>query len=213
MGIKRKYNYAPLPRWNFDVLAGHGVLTHRVKENAEWVNEDTVIEPAKFRGVFDLAHGFEIGWVAYLTGVGLDAHLVNVRSGEDYAAKPPSDKHREGIRLIASFDGTAHELVTTSVKLWDAISALDDSFMEGVKEHPGHLPLVGVDEVIKEKGKNDVNLFVPVFKILKFVPRLKELPLTGIPLFKWQKKKDVASGGDGYTRPTPQDMNDSVPFS
>src|SRR5690242_8899142 len=97
MGLgKRKYDYTPLPKWKFDVMAGHAVITHRAPDElGEWQSEDTVIEPTEFRAVLDLAN-LEKGWIAFVSGSGVDFHAVSVRSGKDYSDKPPTPKHREG---------------------------------------------------------------------------------------------------------------------
>jgi hypothetical protein len=123
----------------------------------------------------------------------------------------PSDQHKEGIRLLASFGGVAHECVSTSLTLWDAIDALDDLYLAGVTQHRDMLPIVGISEVRTQIVKNNAQLFIPTFAILDWTPRPPELPATGIPLFRREKKGDASNDSFGYTRPQP-DMDDSLPF-
>src|SRR5262249_36332406 len=58
-----------------------------------------------------------------------------VHAGED-PGDPPSDKHKEGVRLIVKMDeslgGEVRELLSTSWAMWTAIDALHDDYTAAV---------------------------------------------------------------------------------
>jgi hypothetical protein len=214
MGIgKRKTSGEPLPRLVWDFKACQVYTEFRTNDGGDWHSEQTPIELADFRCVTDLTN-LEIGWIAFVTGQGLDTDLVRVRSGKDYSDTRPSDKHQEGFRLIVSIAGVAHELISTAQTLWTAIDQLDDAFLTGVAERPGQLPIIGITGTTKTTLSNKDEIFSPVLAILDWQKRPPELPVEGIPLFKRQKRKDsgAAPSTAPYVRPKPRDMDDEIPF-
>src|SRR5689334_10825133 len=107
---KRKTLNEPLPKLAWEMKAGHVYTEVRARDTqGDWYPEQTVLDTAEFRAVFDM-HNVEVGYIAYLKNVGLETKLVRVHSGGDYGA-PPSVKHQEGFRLIASLDGVVHEML------------------------------------------------------------------------------------------------------
>jgi len=202
-------------KWDFEI--GKFVLENRVRTDSGWENEQHNVDNSGFRAVFDMIH-IQCGWIAYLKGEGLNAVLEPL--GQDYG-DPPTDKHREGLRLIVKTDetigGDVRELISTSSAIWNAIDTLHDAYIADVQKHEGCLPAVDVAEVHKETIGNGT-ILVPVLKIVGWVPRPPELPANGIPLFK-RVKKDGAGRNSGepasgdYTRPKVEDdMDKEIPF-
>jgi hypothetical protein len=186
----------------------------------DWHNEQTRIELPEFRGTPDLPN-IEKGWIAFVKGKGLDTKLVPVRSGKDHG-DAPSEDHREGLRLVWSVDGMPFEMISTAAPVWDAISTLDDEFLAGAAERPGRLPIVGITGTTELTLKNGHVVHAPVFKILDWRLRPRELPSEGIPVFKpLPKKKDAESKPAESTppvKPTASAQNparaidDEIPF-
>jgi hypothetical protein len=146
MGIgRRKTSTDNLGKWVWDARAGKSYTEDRVySERDGWNSEQHPIENDKFRAAFDMAN-LQVGWIAYLKGEGLNAKLVPV--GEDYG-DPPSDKYKEGLRLLmkmdASLGGEVRESVSTWLMVWAAIDALHDEYLAGVANHAGKLPVVDI---------------------------------------------------------------------
>ena len=214
MGIgRRKTSTGNLGKWVWDARAGKSYTEDRVySERDGWNSEQHPIENDKFRAAFDMAN-LQVGWIAYLKGEGLNAKLVPV--GEDYG-DPPSDKYKEGLRLLmkmdASLGGEVRKSVSTWLMVWAAIDALHDEYLAGVANHAGKLPVVDIADTHEETTKAGTFL-TPVFKIVGWLPRPPELPASGIPLVR-RVKKDKAdnNGGDNYVRPQSTDMDDEIPF-
>jgi hypothetical protein len=218
---KRKTGFR-LAEASWDFVIGKVVVTDRVKNrDNKWESVNANIDNEKFLAAFDMPN-IERGYVAYIKGEGLNAVLKPL--GEDYGDRPPSKQHREGVRLIFKMDkslgGAVRELISTATTLWDAIDVLHDSYEAGVKEHEGHLPVVGIDSVREGQG-SDGPIYIPVFKIIEWVPRPPDLPKGGIP-FVWRGKKydkaanpatATSDNSNGYERPkVADDMNDELPF-
>jgi hypothetical protein len=212
MGIgKRKTDYSNrLPELKWDVEIGKHVVEERTC-NSDGVWENVQRNADKFRGVFDLPN-LQVGYIAYIKGVGRDTALKPL--GEDYGP-PPSDKHQEGLRLLvkldASLGGGVCEFVSTLSYIWQEIDRLHDAYLAEVKKHEGCLPAVDVVDTCKKPGRT-IDLLIPIYGIVGWVPRPPELPVAGIPIFRPPiKKKPAAETANGngsdsnYTRPKPAD--------
>jgi hypothetical protein len=216
MAIGRRKTDDRLGKWSWDFQLGKPVLEDRVHTAGGWDNQQRNIEIEKFRAVIDLPN-VERGWIAYLKGEGLNAVLV--RLGRDYG-DPPSNKHREGLRVIAKMDmalgGDVRELVSTAARLWAAVDRLHDDYLAGVAKHEGCLPAVDIDGVREELTKSGA-ILVPVFKISGWVPRPPEMPAGGIPIAKRLNKGNAGNSteqtNNDFSRPTAHDdLSDELPF-
>jgi hypothetical protein len=218
MGLgQRKTGGEPLPRLVWDAK-GCQIYTE-VRTNSggnDWFNEQNRIELPEFRGTPDLSN-IEKGWIAYVKGKGLDTKLVPVHSGKDHG-DAPSDDHREGLWLIWSVDGAPYEMISTAAPLWDAIDKLDDAFLAGASEHAAQLPIVGIASTTEMTLRNGHVMYGPVFKILDWRLRPRELPAEGIPIFKPIPKKKDATKADNFgpDKPAPAKRtgtyDDEIPF-
>jgi hypothetical protein len=160
--------------WDFE--NGCMVLEDRVRtDSGDWEIQQRKVENDKFRAVIDLPN-IERGWIAFVKGEGLNAVLA--RLGQDYG-DPPSDQHKEGLRLVAKMDaslgGDVREFISTSAGVWSSIDSLHDAYLADLAKHPDCLPAVDIVDMRKEEVR-DRTFHVPLFKIRGWVPRPPELP-------------------------------------
>ena len=87
LGKRKTGGGEPLPKLVWDSKASQIYTEVRTNNGREWWSERTPIELGEFRGTPDLPN-VEVGWIAYLKGIGLDAKLVRMRGGEDYGGCP-----------------------------------------------------------------------------------------------------------------------------
>jgi hypothetical protein len=93
----------------------------------------------------------------------------------------PDDDFKEGIRILvkmdASLGGNVRELMSTAVALWNAMDALHDAYLAGTRQHLGALPVVDLDRVTETRTSGGASV-APIFKIVGWIPRPPDLPLT-----------------------------------
>jgi hypothetical protein len=212
MGLgKRKTGGDYLPVWKWDARTGKACLQDRVYSGGRWETEQRNIDHSKFRAVFDMENVLR-GWINFPSGAPPEMKMV--RAGED-PGDPPSDKHKEGVRLIVKMDeslgGGVRELLSTAWAMWTAIDALHDAYTAAVVRHPGHLPAVDIVDVREERTAAGTS-YAPVFKIVGWVPRPPELPVAGTPITQRTKAAQVTAG-HAVTRPRVRDdFADEIPF-
>ena len=207
-------DFLPIVKW--DARIGTVYLEDRVYAKGSWEKRQRNIAADKFRAVFDVENA-QRGWIDFSRGA---PDMKLVRAGQD-PGEPPSDTHKEGIRLVIKMDeslgGDVRELISTAVTMWIAVDELHDAYLAGIANHPGSLPAVDIAEVREEKTKA-ATLFAPVFKIVGWVPRPPELPAGGVPPAT-RKAKTVADDfahddtASDFARPTVRDaLSDEIPF-
>ena len=212
MGLgKRKTGGDYLPVWKWDARVGKAHLQDRVYSGGRWETKQRNVDRDKFRGIFNMEN-LQRGWINFPSGAPPEMKMV--RAGEDPGDRP-SDKHKEGVRLVVKMDeslgGEVRELLSTAWAVWAAIDALHDDYTAGVVSHPGHLPAVDIVDVREERTAAGTS-YGPVFKIVGWVPRPPELPLAGTPIAQ-RAKAAQAKAGDGFTRPQVHDeYEDEIPF-
>jgi hypothetical protein len=166
-----------LPIIKFDARVGTFYLQDRVHSDDGWQTEQRDVT-SEFQAVFDLEN-LQRGWIRFPKGEGPDVKLVP--AGED-PGDPPSDDHKEGIRIVLKMaddlGGDVRELISTARGLWNSIDTLHDRYLAAIASHPGELPVVTLGDVRKVKTAAGTT-FVPVFNIADWVPRPPEL--TGLP--------------------------------
>ena len=168
------------------------------------------IEKDDFRAIFDLDNA-QVGWIYFPKGSAPDTALVP--AGHD-PGDAPSDKHKEGVRVIVkmadTLGGDVRELMSTAIGLWNGIDALHDAYLAGVKDNPGHLPVVTLSEIYETKTAAGTSC-VPVFAIADWVPRPPDLPLTGMPMAA--KSKPAMKPATRETRSSRlAELDDELPF-
>ena len=225
-----------LPIIKFDARIGTFYLQDRVHSDGTWqTNQRDVTD--EFRAVFDLKN-LQRGWIRFPKGAAPDVTLVP--AGED-PGDPPSDDHKEGVRVILKMadhlGGDVRELMSTARGLWNAVDTLHDRYLAAVASHPDELPVVTLGNV-REVKTGAGTTFVPVFNVVDWVPRPPELtgdlakskaqgelPLPkAAPVAAAAKAAPVAAPKPtvGTVRPGPRrapapqseadDMDDAIPF-
>ena len=138
---KRKSGNDFLPALKYDARVGQMILQDRVFVDGQWAPEQRVVTD-NFRAVFDLEN-LQRGWIEFPKGGA--PKTVLVPAGVD-PGDPPSDEHKEGLRIVVKMDdvlgGDVRELMSTAVTLWNAVDDLHDKYLAGVDDHPGELPVV-----------------------------------------------------------------------
>jgi hypothetical protein len=214
---KRKNSSEILPRLKVDGRTGGLYREDRVHTKGQgWDTEQTNIPHDKFRAIMDLVN-FERGYFSFPRGAAPDMRLYPL--GRDIG-DAPSDKHKEGIRVVmkldASLGSTVREFVSTAVGVYYSFDALHDEYLAGLADHPGQLPIVECVGVQEEKTSAGTSA-APIWKIVGWAPRPPELPASGIPPYKPTKKASDDAEEFGtvkeYKRPRPKDgMDDEIPF-
>jgi hypothetical protein len=186
-----------LPRCKYDARVGQFYLVDRVPDNeGVWRDEQRNVDNDNFSAVFDMAN-LLLGWMHFPKSAAPDLRLI--KPGMDWRDEPPSKSHKLGVRLLMSIDGHLRECMSTSVGLWAALDKLHDQFLAETATHPGQLPVVGIDNVIKTETSAGASC-EPVLAIDGWVDRPPELPAAGIPVVTAEKKKSSTS------------MDDEIPF-
>jgi hypothetical protein len=173
---KRKTSGDFLPMLKYDARVGKLYFQDRVYENGRWENEQRDVTD-KFRAAFDIEN-LQRGWIKFPKGAAPETRLAQI--GKDYG-EPPDDDFKEGIRILvkmdASLGGNVRELMSTAVALWNAMDALHDAYLAGTRQHLGALPVVDLDRVTETKTLGGASV-APIFKIVGWIPRPPDLPLT-----------------------------------
>jgi hypothetical protein len=199
MGFGKRRSGDFLPLLKYDARAGSLFLEDRVQTPNGWEKQQTDIG-SRFRAVFDLANA-EIGWIKF-AGRGSPPETILVPVGQDIG-KPPSDDHKQGIRLLALMDkslgGDIREFMSTAAGAWNGFSALHDAYLAELGGHPGQLPIAVVDEIVERQFANGSS-FEPSFKIAGWVPRPDEFGPEKGPSAKRAQARQ------------PRDMDDEIPF-
>jgi hypothetical protein len=210
---KRKSGNDFLPPLKYDARVGQMILQDRVFVDGQWAPEQRVVTD-NFRAVFDLEN-LQRGWIEFPKGGA--PKTVLVPAGVD-PGDPPSDDHKEGLRIVVKMDdalgGDVRELMSTAVALWNGIDDLHDKYLAGVADHPGELPVVTLTGTREMKTHSGTS-FVPIFAIADWVPRPAELPLAGIPTSQPKKASTAAKPATAApSRPVAvkDDLNDEIPF-
>ncbi len=173
---KRKSSGNFLPVLKYDAKIGQLYLQDRVYENGRWETEQRDITK-EFRAAFDLEN-LQKGWIRFPKGAAPETSMARI--GEEYG-DPPSGDFKEGLHILVKMDeacgGDARELLSTAVSLWYGIDALHDDYLAGRDKHPGCIPVCDLDHTTETKTEKGSS-FTPTFKIVGWIPRPPDLPLT-----------------------------------
>ncbi|MEM7398731.1 MAG: hypothetical protein AAF354_07305 [Pseudomonadota bacterium] len=147
--------------------------------NGDWESKDVNVKlPIKFVADFD---SMAVGPIAFLTGVGPDAHLVPLKDVEAKKIEPPdppSPKHKHGFVMNVFSEkslGGVREWMGTQKSVMAPIGAAVDEWRkdpDGMTA--GKLPVINfsdVTEVTMGTGERKKTLFAPILKIEKYVDR------------------------------------------
>lgn len=202
-----------LPIVKFDARAGRIIRIDRVDNQTE----ETDITK-NFSAVFDLEN-VEVGSISFAAGRGPIFDMVPV--GNPVPA-PAGEDFKPGFRFMVKLSSACggdqnapREMASTAKAFQEGLDALHDEYLKGVKDNPGKLPVVVLEDtkVKKTEGKNQTSSnYMPVFKITKWVPRPSDL----VPVLRGRKGSTApaassAPASTGSTRaaaPAPQTTSD-----
>jgi len=163
-----------LPIVKFDCRAGR--MFRRDRANGE--NSDIDITRS-FKAVIDLEN-LETGWMNFDTGGAPEFAMAIF--GKSAVPDKPSDKHRLGVRLIMKLHkdcgGDVREFAGNAKSLVRGVDGLHDAYLAGVKENPGKLPVVVLEDatpITTGEGARKSTNYAPVFKITNWVARPEDL--------------------------------------
>lgn len=171
-----------VPIIKYDARAGRLFRIDR----ADGVNTPVDIT-ANFKAVLDLEN-VEAGFMNFDTGGAPDFVLVPL--GEQMPQKP-SDKHRQGVRLmlklskecaapgvLADGKGDIREIASVAKAALRGFDELHTLYQAGEKQNPGKLPVVTLKTTLpiqSGSGAQKSTNYQPVFQIVQWVPRPQDL--------------------------------------
>lgn len=162
----------------YDARAGRFFRVDREQDGAgQWQTENVEITDV-FQAIFDFDN-IEVGWALFAAGVAPSFSMVKL--GEPLGPRP-SDQHKQtfrmSIKLGKSCGGDVREFASQAKVVIGAIDALHTEFETGRKANPNKLPVVALEGstpvTTSGKGQSSTN-YMPVFKIVGWVPRPPEL--------------------------------------
>jgi len=123
--------------------------------------------------LFDFAT-LQVGWIEFSEN-GPDKRLVAIG---DPLPDRPSEKHKQGIRLVVQLPGNlgCHELSSTAIGVVAALEGIYNTTIAAPEwdNGRGQVPVVRLVEFIREKTRHG-NRAVPVFQIIAWKDRTSEL--------------------------------------
>lgn len=124
-----------------------------------------------FVALFDFAT-LQVGWIEF-SDKGLDKRLVAIG---DPLPDRPSEKHKQGIRLVVQLPGNlgCHELSSTAIGVVAALEGIYNTTIAAPEWDNGQVPVVRLVEFIREKTRHGARA-VPVFQIIAWKDRTSEL--------------------------------------
>ena len=198
-----------LPILKIDARHGTIYVQTRTLSHGEWVPEQRGIEPSTFVALFDL-EGLEICWAHFPKGARPD--IIAVPAGQDLPDAPSQD-HRQGVRfklkLSEANGGGIYECLSCAVGVWHAMDDLHGAYLAGLVEHPGQLPIIGIETMVEHKSKLGSN-YAPKFKITGWLNRPADLPATA-PAATVRKPAPQATAPK-LKLAGPDPFNDEIPW-
>jgi len=127
-----------------------------------------------FKAVFDFEN-IETGTIDFSTGGAPSFALA--RYGSPIPAAP-SPSHKPGFRVLVYLSkecgGDLREFASTAKACLKGINQLFTAYQQGVKQNPGKLPVVSLDDtvaIVTGEGAKKSTAYSPVFTIQKWVDR------------------------------------------
>jgi hypothetical protein len=120
----------------------------------------------------------KVGW--FLFRKGEQVEIVGEVPPTEPLGPQPSKDHHCGLRLHVKLDancgpGDVREFTSTSTVVWTALDELHSAYVEGVKSHPGMLPVAVMTDRVPVPAKQGV-AHQPVFRIVDWAPRPRDFP-------------------------------------
>ena len=131
-----------------------------------------------FKAVVDMEN-VEVGFINFPIGAAPEFALVPL--GTQLPARP-SDKHKQGVRLMLKLSkecgGDVREMATCAKAAMRGVDELHDAYVGGAKANPGKLPVVTLKDTLpinSGQGAQKSTNYQPVFEIVGWVARPADL--------------------------------------
>jgi hypothetical protein len=123
---------------------------------------------------------------------------------------------KEGLRVIVKIpddDAGPRELISNALALWQGIDELHNAYLAELEANPGRVPLVTLADVNQVNNPSGIS-YEPVFKIVDWVARPADLPISGIAV---AAPAPAPASAPAPAKPqkrgnTRADMDDEIPF-
>jgi hypothetical protein len=143
------------------------------------VNEEVDITRT-FKAVFDFEN-IQTGWISFVAGQAPDFDVVTYPDTHP-SRQPPTANHKEGVRILIKLapdcGGDVREVASVSKAFLRGIDKLHTQYEAGLKDNPGKLPVVVMDDTIpivsEGRGQKSTN-YAPSFSIKSWVARPADL--------------------------------------
>lgn len=162
-----------LPIVKFDARAGRFFRRDRAN------NENTDVDITRaFKAVLDMEN-IEVGFINFATGSAPDFVLVPL--GEPMPHKPSGEGYKQGFRMTvklgAECGGDVREFSSCAKVVIKGLDLLHEAYGVGEKLNQGKLPVVVLKDTIPvtSEGKQKSTNYQPVFEIVGWAPRPKDL--------------------------------------
>lgn len=161
-----------LPILKFDARAGR--FFRRDRNGTETSEVDIT---KSFKAVVDMEN-IEVGYINFMTGGAPDFVLVPLG---DPMPQKPSDNHKQGFRIVCKLGsecgGDLREFSSCAKVVIKGIDALHEAYLAGEKQNPGKLPVIVLKDTVPvtTEGKQKSTNYQPVFDIVSWVPRPKDM--------------------------------------
>src|SRR5262245_56307885 len=200
---KRRTGGESMPLLKYDARVGRLYTQDRVFEGGAWQTVQADVSDG-FRSTFDLQN-LEQGYIAFPKGA--PPSVVLFPAGADIG-DPPSDDHKQGLRVLAMLDGETivRELMSTAIALWVGMDELHDAFLAAAPDHPDELPVVELVDAHENKNQSGGVSYQPEFRIIDWVPRPPDMPATAA------LRSPPRPQPKAKAKPKRGDMDDAIPF-
>ena len=163
-----------LPIVKYDARSGR--MSRRDREGGE-TNEVDITR--SFKAVFDFEN-VEVGYIRFAAGSAPDFRMSRYADGQ--MVQDPGEGYKRGVRFVIKLSkengGDVRELASNAGAFLTAVNKLDDEYRNGVKENPGKLPVVVMNDSYAKtsgEGARKSTNYVPVFEITGWTKRPDDL--------------------------------------
>lgn len=166
-----------LPIVKFDSRSGR--ISRRDRDNGETTEVDIT---KTFRAIVDFEN-VEIGYINFSTGGAPDFRMVRMADGT--AVENPGEGYKRGVRFVVKLSkecgGDVREFASNAAAFLDGAKRLAEAYNAGVKENPGKLPVVVLEDSVAKttgEGARKSTNYSPVFTIVSWAKRPDDLVYT-----------------------------------
>jgi hypothetical protein len=193
-----------VPIVKYDARAGRFFRVDRTQNAAGQWDSIPVEITHQFQAVMDLER-IELGWLNFPTNGAPEITVAPY--GQPLPAKP-SLNHRAGYRinmlLGKGCGGDVREMASNAQASINGMDELHTAYLEGVKSHPGMLPVVqlaGTAAVVSTGKTATSTNYAPVYRIADWVPRPAKLSEEAIAA--WRTGADAPGNENTPQQQTP----------